>query len=388
MKTKTEKPERRPSIIGVDVSRDHLDICCLPDGRRYRLSNDEEGHVRLAKMARERNAVVGFEATGGCEWPMRDKLHEEGVDARQLPPGQIKAFAKSLGERAKTDRIDAMIIAMFMEFRPDAGRRRPRDKLRELRALVRYRAQVVEARKTLKQEIKARERQGMRSVCADLAEAQMEMLDHQASEMDERIRTFIVSDPNLRKTAVILRSAPGIGPVATSVLISEMPEMGRIGRGKIASLAGLAPFARDSGASEGKRFISGGRKPVRDVAFQAALSATRCNPILSEFADRLKAAGKPAKVVTVAAARKLLVICNAMVRDGREWDPGTSGKAAGEADSSSGEAVAVEALPDRVRRRNAVGSAGKRVEPRTPGRKRSSRTCDRKRGERSGKALE
>ena len=204
-------------------------------------------------MARERNAVVCFEATGGCEWPMWDKLHEEGVDARQLPPGQIKAFAKSLGKRAKTDRIDAMIIAMFMEFRPDAGRKRPRDKLRELRALVRYRAQVVEARKTLKQEIKARERQGMRSVCADLAEAQMEMLDHQVSEMEGRIRTFIVSDRGFHKTATILSSVPGIGPVATSVLICEMPEMGRIGRGKIASLAGLAPCARDCGASEGKR---------------------------------------------------------------------------------------------------------------------------------------
>ena len=388
MKTKTKKPGRRPSIIGVDVSRDHLDIYCLPDGRRYRLSNDEEGHAQLAKMARERNAVVSFEATGGCEWPMWDKLHEEGVDARQLPPGQIKAFAKSLGKRAKTDRIDAMIIAMFMEFRPDAGRKRPRDKLRELRALVRFRAQTVETRKTLKQEIKARERQGMKSVCADLAEAQMEMFDDQVSEMDERIRTFIVSDPSLHKTAIILSSAPGIGPVTTSVLICEMPELGRINRAKIASLAGLAPFARDSGASEGKRFIGGGRKPVRDVAFQAALSAICSNPVISEFADRLKAAGKPTKVVTVAAARKLLVICNAMVRDGREWDPGTNGRASGEAVASANEAVAVEAKPDRPRRRNAVGSAGKRVEPRTLGRKRSSRTCDRKRGERSGKALE
>ena len=342
----------------------------------------------MAKMARERNAVVGFEATGGCEWPMRDKLDEESVDARQLPPGQIKAFAKSLGKRAKTDRIDAIIIAMFMEFRPDAGRKRPRDKLRELRALIRFRAQTVESRKTLKQEIKARERQGMKSVCADLADAQMEIFDDQVSEMDERIRTVIVSDPCLHKTAIILSSAPGIGPVATSVLISEMPELGRITRAKIASLAGLAPCARDSGASEGKRFIGGGRKPVRDVAFRAALSAIRHNPVISEFADRLKAKGKPAKVVTVAAARKLLVICNAMVRDGREWDPGTSGRDADEAVAGSSEVVAAEAKPDRARRRNAVGPAGKRVEPRPPGRKRSSRIRDRKRGKRSGKALE
>jgi len=306
-------------IIGIDVSRDWLDIHCLPEGRRVRLANKLEGHEQVAQLALELGALVCFEATGGQEWRLWSTLDAAGIATRQLPPAQIKAFAASRGTRAKTDRIDAELIARFMAFRPDAGRVLPNEKLRLLRALTSKRGQVVETRKRLLAQIKAHGKLGSAELF-DAMDAELKgLLDRQIAELEVRIEQTMASDDNLAATAGILRSVPGIGPVASTMLIAEMPELGQLSGEQAAALAGLAPVAHDSGAMRGKRAIGGGRRQLRHVIFQAALVASHHNPILKTFADRLRAAGKPHKVVITAVARKLVTIANALCKSRLKW---------------------------------------------------------------------
>lgn len=243
-------------ILGIDVSRDWLDTYCLPDGFRLRLPNTADGHVQLATVARERCALVCFESTGGQEWRLWASLDAVGVQTRQLPPAQIKAFAASRGTRAKTDRIDA--------------------------------------------ELK-------------------DLLNHQIAALEKQIEQTIAADVTLAETANILRSIPGIGPVASTMLIAEMPELGQISGEQAAALTGLAPIAHDSGTLRGKRAIGGGRRLLRHVMFQAALVATHHNPVLKPFADRLRKAGKPHKVIIIAVARKLVTIANALCKSRQPW---------------------------------------------------------------------
>ena len=307
------------AIIGIDVSRDWLDIHCLPSGHRRRLPNTEKEHAQIAELAASHKALVCFEATGGQEWRLWSALDAAGIATRQLPPAQIKAFAASCGTRAKTDRIDAELIARFMVFRPDAGRSLPHEKIRLLRALVSKRGQLVETRKRLLAQIRAHEKLG----AADLFEAMdvnlKDLLDHQVAELETQIEHIISKDEGLATTASILRSVPGIGPVVSTMLIAEMPELGQITGEQAAALTGLAPIAHDSGAMRGKRAIGGGRRLLRHVMFQAALVASYHNPVLKTFADRLRAAGKPHKVIITAIARKLVTIVNALVKSGQNW---------------------------------------------------------------------
>lgn len=306
-------------IIGIDVSRDWLDIHCLPEGNRVRLANKLEGHEQVAQLALELGALVCFEATGGQEWRLWSTLDAAGIATRQLPPAQIKAFAASRGTRAKTDRIDAELIARFMAFRPDAGRVLPHEKLRLLRALTSKRGQVVETRKRLLAQIKAHGKLGSADMF-DAMDAELKgLLDRQIAELEVRIEQTMASDDDLAATAGILRSVPGIGPVASTMLIAEMPELGQLSGEQAAALAGLAPIAHDSGAMRGKRAIGGGRRQLRHVMFQAALVASHHNPILKTFADRLRAAGKPHKVVITAVARKLVTIANALCKSRLKW---------------------------------------------------------------------
>lgn len=310
-------------VIGIDVSRDWLDIHCLPEGKRARLANTCEGHQKVAQLALEQGALVCFEATGGQEWRLWSALDAEGIATRQLPPAQIKAFAASRGTRAKTDRIDAELIARFMVFRPDAGRSLPHGKLRLLRALASKRGQLVETRKRLLAQIKAHGKLGSADVFEAMDAQLKNLLDHQIVELEAQIEGILSSDERLARTAVILRSVPGIGPVASTMLIAEMPELGQITGEQAAALTGLAPIAQDSGAMRGKRAIGGGRRLLRHVMFQAALVASHHNPVLKVFADRLRIAGKPHKVIIVAVARKLVTIVNALVKSGQNWTPQT-----------------------------------------------------------------
>ena len=309
-----------PEIIGLDVSCDWLDIHCLSDDRRIRLPNTDEGHSKLEEIAAGREALVCFEAAGGHEWRLWASMAAAGIEARQLAPAQVKAFGRSRGTLAKTDRIDAELIARFMAFRPEAGRRLPSGRLRDLRAPATKRRQLVEMRKSARQQAKADLRNGTAESVEDLSGELLELLERQIVEVEERIGSLLANEAVLAETAAILQSVPGIGPVACAMLIAEMPELGRISGEQAAALAGLAPVARDSGQMRGKRTI-GGRRALRCVLYQAALVASIRNKDLKLFADRLRKEGKPHKVVVTAVARKLVVIANALCKSRQPWAP-------------------------------------------------------------------
>ena len=249
----------------MDVSCDWLDIHCLGDSRQLRLPNTEAGHAELERMALDRTALVCFEATGGHEWRLWERLEAAGIDARQLPPAQIKSFGKSRGTLAKTDRIDAELIARFMAFRPEAGRRLPRETLRGLRALSAKRRQLVEMRKRHALHCKAGEKTGAACEFEDIDADLREVPDRRIKDLEQRIKIPIDSDEALAETVAVLRSVPGIGLVACAMPVAEMPELGRISGEQAAALAGLAPVARDSGQMRGKRMIGGGRMALRCV---------------------------------------------------------------------------------------------------------------------------
>mgnify|MGYP001627152616 CR=1 FL=1 len=311
-------------VIGIDVSRDWLDLHCLPDGLQCRMPNGPEGHAAVSDLARDRDAVVCFESTGGQEWQLWETLEAEGVIARQVPPAQVKAFARSRGTRAKTDRIDAELIARFFAFRPDAGRRLPTEKLRLLRALTSKRAQIVEMRKRLLAQIRAHQKLGTAEMFDSVDSDLKARLDCLIKELEDRIGATLSGDVLLAETAGVLRSIPGIGPVASTMLIAEMPELGTITGEQAAALVGLAPVAQDSGTLRGKRTIAGGRRALRHVMFQAALVAAHHNPSMKAFADRLRKAGKPHKVIITAVSRKLVNLANALCKSRQKWKPSTA----------------------------------------------------------------
>ena len=251
-------------VIGIDVSRDWLDIHCLPDGYRARMPNAPAGHAAVADLARD---LVCFESTGGQEWQLWAVLEAEGIAARQVPPAQVEAFAQSRGTRARTDRIDAELIARVFAFRPEAGRSLPAEKLRILRALTTKRAQLVEMRKRFLAQIRAHQKLGTAMMFEDVDTELKQRIDGLIKALEDRIIRAIASDERLSETAGVLRSIPGIGPVASSMLVAEMPEIGTITGEQAAALTGLAPVAHDSGTLRGKRAIAGGAPcpEARDV---------------------------------------------------------------------------------------------------------------------------
>lgn len=311
------------TVVGIDVSRDWLDGFCFPGEQRFRLANSAEGHGQLIAVIREMPGAVriGFEATGGQEWVLWAALVAAGIEAVQLPPAQIKAFALSRGTRAKTDRIDAELIARFMLFRPEAGRRLPSENLRILRALTTRRAQIVDMRKRLLAQIAARRKQDVPAGIEGMDEDLKAMLDTQIGDIERRIESVIAQEESSATKARLLRSIPGIGPVSAAMLIAEMPELGRMTAGEAAAMTGLAPVPHDSGTMRGRRAIAGGRQALRHVLFQAALAAACHNPILKPVAQHLKERGKPHKLIIVAIARRLVTIANAILKTGISWQP-------------------------------------------------------------------
>ena len=309
------------TLLGIDVSRDWLDGFCLPGQQRFRHPNSADGHIALIAMIQRFSGPVkvGFEATGGQEWRLWTELSAAGIVAVQLPPAQIKAFALSRGTRAKTDRIDAELIARFMAFRPEAGRELPDENLRILRTLTTRRGQLVDIRKRLKAQIGARKKQGIPADVETMDDDLKDVIDTQIDDIERRIESVIARVKPLAVRAGLLRSIPGIGPVSAAMLIAELPELGRMTSGEAAAMTGLAPVPHDSGAMRGRRAIAGGRRSLRRVLFQAALAAACHNPVLKPVAKRLKERGKPHKLVIIAIARRLVTIANAIVKSGIPW---------------------------------------------------------------------
>ena len=309
------------TILGIDVSRDWLDGFCLPSQNRFRHPNTADGHSALVAMIQQLSGSVkvGFEATGGHEWVLWTELVDAGIIAVQLSPAQIKAFALSRGTLAKTDRIDAELIARFMAFRPEAGRELPDENLRILRTLTTRRGQLVDMRKRLKAQIAARRKQGISADVETMDDELKEVLDTQIDQIERRIENVIAQVEPLAAKANLLRSIPGIGPVSAAMLIAELPELGRMTSGEAGAMTGLAPVPHDSEAMRGRRTIAGGRRSLRHVLFQAALAAACHNPILKPVAKRLKERGKPHKLVIIAIARRLITIANAIIKTGIPW---------------------------------------------------------------------
>ena len=306
-------------IIGIDVSACWLDIYDLSKRRSQRLENNHKGHQQLIKLAQEAQAEVCFEATGGHEWRLWSQLVERDIPARQLPPAQIKAFARSQGKRAKTDQIDAQLIAEFAAFRPACGRTLPAQNQRHIRALVTKRQQLVAIRKQILLQQKAQIVCGNADHFEQIDKDMLDMISGKITSLESTMETLINQDQTLARKDQILRSIPGVGPVTSSMIIAELPEMGHIKAEAAAALVGVAPFAQDSGKSVGKRTISGGRKRLRNVIFQAALVARNCNPSLKAFAHRLKNKGKTHKVIIIAVARKLISIMSSLCKNDTLW---------------------------------------------------------------------
>lgn len=303
-------------VVGIDVSKDRLDVHVLPSAERFALANDDAGVMELcARLVDLGPARVALEATGGLETLAVAALSAAGLPVVVVNPAQVRAFAGALGQRAKTDALDAAVIAAFVAAtRPDL-RPLPDAEARALADLVGRRRQIVQM--IVAEQNRARSasaRQTQKSIKRLLAALRRELKSLDA-DMDDHIR----KSPLWRVKEKLLTSMTGIGPTVARTLIAELPELGRLDRRQIAALAGLAPFTRQSGQWRGKSFIGGGRASVRAALFMAALVAARHNPVLKAFRDRLVAAGKPKIVAIVATMRKLLTILNAMIRDQKPW---------------------------------------------------------------------
>ncbi len=307
-------------FVGIDIGKRECFIATLGVNHVRKIKNTPEGHreciTLLSDLAQNRSLVrIGLEATGGYEWRLWAALDKAGFDVRQLAPAQVSAFAHACGGRAKTDVIDAHVIARLVQFRPDKGRRLPQENTRKLNALSAKRRQLVKMRSALNCQIAQHGDADVLTMDAAL----LALLKAQIKRLDQAIAALLAKDEALDLKSSLLRSIPGIGPVLCATLLGEMPEIGSLNDKTVAALAGLAPINHDSGLKTGKRFIKGGRKPVRDVLYRAALVASRFNPPLAKFAARLKAAGKPHKQVMIAVARKLIITANAVIKRQSPW---------------------------------------------------------------------
>ena len=303
-------------VVGIDISGKFLDIHILPEGRSERFTNDAAGIRDVVELSKELEAsLVVMEATGGLESAVAAECALSGIPVAVMNPHQIRDFARSVGRLAKTDAIDAEMIACFgVAVRPDA-RELPDEQSRELRALVSRRRQltemiVAERNRKMRAQVSVRER----------IDKHIEFLMRELKDIDCEIEALIKASPLWCEKAELLADVPGIGPVSCVTLLSELPELGKLGSRQIAALVGVAPLNRDSGAYRGRRRTWGGRSGVRQTLYMATLSARRHNPVIREFYERLSSAGKPGKVAMVASMRKLLTILNAMLRDGRPWN--------------------------------------------------------------------
>lgn len=305
-------------IIGIDISKDHVDAHRLPDGAAERFANDKKGTKSLIRwIGTGPVARIVFEPTGRYHRDLERRLGEVGYPLVKVNPWQAKQFAKALGQRAKTDKVDAAVLAkmgMMLELEP----RQPKAEiLHDLNDLRVARCALVKDRTATRNRL-----QSMRlPLLKRQAAARLKQIEAALKNIDEAIAEIIAKDPGLKARKEILVSIPGISDVTAAAMIVQMPELGELERGQAASLAGLAPFTRESGKWRGKRFIQGGRAALREALYMPALVACRFNPDLKAKYDQLISVGKPPKLAIVAVMRKLLLLANALIRDNREWSP-------------------------------------------------------------------
>jgi transposase len=296
--------------LGIDVSGDFLDAFDHPGGRSRRFGNDRQGIAALIGWARRLGAFVVLEATAPCDRLLVRALETAGLGFHRANPGRARDFARSIGRLAKTDRVDARMLAAYgaaVPLRPTVPV--PPERL-ALQGLMARRDQLVAMRKAERIRLKA----APDPFVADSIKAMIVAFDEAIEKIEQRIERTVAQSPDLAGRKAVLRSVPGIGPVAAGVLLAGLPEIGQIDRRAVAALAGLAPIARDSGTMRGRRHVRGGRKRIRDALYMAALAAVRTQPWKPIY-QAMRDAGKPPKLALIAIARKLLVSLNALMRN-------------------------------------------------------------------------
>lgn len=306
-----------PCYIGVDVSKAQLDIAVHPAGQVWQVANEPVGIMELvvALQALAPDLVV-LEATGGLEMALVGYLAQAQLPVVVVNPRQVRDFAKALGKLAKTDTLDARVLARFGEATKPQPRPLPDAQAQELQGLLARRRQLVEMLTAEKNRLAT----AVERVRPQLQE-HIDWLRRQLEWLNQDLGTLIRSSPVWRAKEQLLRSVPGVGPVLCSTLLGQLPELGSLDRRQIAALVGVAPFNRDSGTLRGRRTVWGGRSSVRAVLYMGTLVATRFNPVIQAFYQRLCAAGKPKKVALTACMRKLLTILNAMLKHNNCWNP-------------------------------------------------------------------
>jgi transposase len=302
--------------VGIDVSKDRLDVHVLPEKIAFSVRRNGAGLAELVDRLQPLQAeLVAVEATGGFETVVAAALVGAGLPTVLVNPSQVRHFANAVGQRAKTDPIDAAMIARFVEATRPPIRPIPDEATQLLADLVARRRQIIEM---IVAEKNRQRRTSVKSVAKSIARL-IKALEKELNEIEAEVDLGVRGSPAWRETEDLLASVPGVGSITARALIAELPELGTVDNKQIASLAGLAPYTRQSGQWRGRSMIGGGRKTVRSALFLAALVACRHNPVLKAFRQQLIDAGKPKKVAVIAAARKLLTILNAIVRDRKPW---------------------------------------------------------------------
>lgn len=309
------------TFVGLDVSKARLDVACLPSKQAFQVDNTPEGHRKLidsllAISANPSDIRVALESTGGLELPAAIALEAAGLEVAIVKPDRVRHFAKALGQQAKTDAIDANILAQFIRDIPLSIVPLPSEDLRNFREVLDRRHQLVQ--------MKTMETNRLGSTTLKTARKSLEKhiawLEGEIERIDADLKNRVETHPKWAEMDRILQSIPGVGEQTARALIGHLPELGQVDRKVIGHLVGLAPVANDSGTMEGARHIVGGRWQVRNVLYMAAMVATRFNPVCKELYARLKARGKSGKVALIAVAHKLLTIANAMVKNKTMWE--------------------------------------------------------------------
>lgn len=312
-----ERPLTDATYVGIDVAEATLEVACRPSAEGWQATNDTDGIGTLvSRLVPLEPHLVVLEATGGTELQVVAELAAAGLAVAVVNPRQVRDFARATGRLAKTDRIDAQVLAQFAEAVHPTPHPLPDPTTQELAALLARRRQLVEMLTAERN----RFRRALRRVRPRIT-SHIEWLEEELGDLDRDLKDLIHSSPLWREKENLLRTVPGVGPVVASTLVASLPELGTLDRKEIAALVGVAPLNRDSGTFRGRRTIWGGRGQVRAVLYMAALAATRFNAMIRPFYERLLVAGKPKKVALVACMRKLLTILNAMLRDQRAWAP-------------------------------------------------------------------
>jgi transposase len=303
--------------VGIDVSKEFLDIARSDHSKPWQLPNDPDGITPLVSQLVEiQPACIVIESTGGFEKPVIAALLDAGLNVALVNPLQVRHLAKGLGFLAKTDAIDAQVLAKFAQLAAPRLLEKRSESAAELEALVTCRRQLVKTRVDQTNRLGVTASKTARKAINYVIIA----LNKQIAKLDKQIRDYIDSDDQWRHLDQIIQSAPGAGNGLSAMLLASLPEIGKLDHRQLAALVGVAPFNQDSGRYKGRRAICGGRADVRSVLYQATVTAMTHNPIIKTFGDRLKAAGKLWKVCVVACMRKFLTLLNTMVRENISWD--------------------------------------------------------------------